>query len=137
MFMETERLGSFIRRKRRELEITQAGLAEQGKQTPSREVINAIAKVFKLPSSKLFTLLSEDEEKEVSPNGAQLERPKSRIPDLPPDPPLEPELQAILDDPNIGIFFSKPYLARLSNRQLRQIALNIKMMIDENEERGQ
>lgn len=63
------------------------------------------------------------------------EKPKSRIPDLPPDPPLEPELQAILDDPDLGIYFSGSYLGRLSNRQKRQIALNIKMMLEENEER--
>ncbi len=59
-------------------------------------------------------------------------RPKSRIPDLQDDPPLEEELAKYLQAP-YEVYFSKPYLSRLSNRQLRQIALQIKLMVEESE----
>lgn len=63
------------------------------------------------------------------------EKPKSRIPDLPPDPPLEPELLAAINDPRLGgIFYSKPYMSRLSNAQLRQIALDALTLIKEIED---
>ncbi|MBN9386551.1 MAG: helix-turn-helix transcriptional regulator, partial [Chloroflexi bacterium] len=50
------------------------------------------------------------------------EKPKSRIPDLPPDIELTPEQSAQLEDLIArGLLFSKPLYARLSNRQLLQI----------------
>jgi transcriptional regulator with XRE-family HTH domain len=75
----------------------------------------------------------------VEANPEPPQKPKSRIPDLPPDdPPLTPEEIAALNDPRLGgIFYSKPYLSRLSNRQLRQIALDALTLIEEINENEQ
>lgn len=65
-------------------------------------------------------------------------KPKSRIPDLPPDPPLEPELVAALNDPRLGgIFYSREGLSRLSNRMLRQVALDALQLLKDIEESEQ
>lgn len=95
---------------------------ESAKQYGRKETHEALAKVLGVSVSYL---LYGDEGK-----------PKSRIPDLPPDePPLTPDEIAALNDPRLGgIFYSKPYLSRLSNRQLRQIALDALSLIKEIEE---
>jgi transcriptional regulator with XRE-family HTH domain len=66
-------------------------------------------------------------------------KPKSRIPDLPPDdPPLTPEEIAALNDPRLGgVFYSKEGLSRLSNRMLRQVALDALSLLKEIEDREQ
>lgn len=69
-------------------------------------------------------------------------KPKSRIPDLPPDePPLTPEEIAALNDPRLGgVFYSREGLSRLSNRMLRQVALDALSLlkeIEDNEQNGQ
>lgn len=66
-------------------------------------------------------------------------KPKSRIPDLPPDdPPLTPEEKAALNDPRLGgIFYSRVGLSRLSNRMLRQVALDALSLLKDIEDMEQ
>jgi transcriptional regulator with XRE-family HTH domain len=66
-------------------------------------------------------------------------KPKSRIPDLPPDdPPLTPEEMAALNDPRLGgVFYSRNGLSRLSNRMLRQVALDALSLLKEIEDAEQ
>lgn len=95
-----------------------------------KEVAPKLAEALKTTESYLIFGVEAKPEHEL--------KPKSRIPDLPPDPPLEPELEAALNDPRLGgIFFSKLYMSRLTNRQLRQIALNALSILDEIERREQ
>jgi transcriptional regulator with XRE-family HTH domain len=139
--MDLKTFGEFIKNKRLQLNQTRevfsdkVGISasylnslERGLKNPSPDLISAIADYLEMKRGDLFSILA----------GGEPSKPKSRIPDLPPDPPLEPELEAVLNDPRLGgIFYSKPYLSRLSNRQLRQIALDalsLQKELDEGED---
>ncbi len=62
-------------------------------------------------------------------------RPKSRLTDIKDDDiEIEPELAKYITDPSIQIYFSKPYLSRLSNRMKRQLAMMIKLDVEGDEE---
>ncbi|MBA3829933.1 MAG: helix-turn-helix transcriptional regulator [Taibaiella sp.] len=139
--MNERRFGEYIKGKRLDLHQTRDVFAnhigisssylnaiERGTKTPSSELITVIARHIKMRSSDLFGILNDEE----------TEKPKSRIPDMPEDPPLTQEEIAALNDPRLGgIFYSKPYLSRLSNRQLRQIALDALTLIKEIDENEQ
>lgn len=134
--MTVDNLGEYIKNKRLDKHLTREKLAgilsisashlnaiERGLRIPSRDLMRSIAKELDIEIEVLYERLEGDgttELPKVEPT--QL---KSRIPDLPPDLPLEPELEAVLNDPRLGkIFYSKQYLARLSNAELRQLALD-------------
>ncbi len=75
----------------------------------------------------------------VEPKIEPPQKPKSRIPNLPlDDPPLTPEEMAALNDPRLGgVFYSKEGLSRLSNRMLRQVALDALSLLKEIEDNEQ
>jgi transcriptional regulator with XRE-family HTH domain len=139
--MNSNRLGEYLKAKRLENGLSRQALAgllhvslghinniERGDRLPSSTLMMAFEKQFGLKTGVLYSLLENENLVEESPI-----KPKSRIPDLPPDPPLEDDLMQYISDPKYGLYFSKPYLSKLSNRQLRQIALQIKLMVEEGE----
>jgi transcriptional regulator with XRE-family HTH domain len=141
--MNLKKFGEFIKEKRldlhqtREVFASHAGISssylnaiERGTKVPSSELITAIARHLKMRSSELFAILNDEDE---------IIKPKSRIPDLPPDdPPLTPEETAALNDPRLGgVFYSREGLSRLSNRMLRQVALDALSLLKEIEDREQ
>lgn len=144
-YMNAKRLGSFLKSKRLERGLSRQDLAsqlnvsfghinniERGDRMPSSSLMMAYAKTFGLTTGYLYNLLEEEnlENTQTEPG-----KPKSRIPDLPPDdPPLSQEKLDLLNDPRIGIMFSMNTLGQLSNRQLNQLVSQIEFFLEENEE---
>jgi transcriptional regulator with XRE-family HTH domain len=115
---------------------------ERGEKVPSTDTLRKIARVLGVKTSQFIDYMDDEAINKDQNSGSLLSsendkkpKPKSRIPDMPPDDlPLEDDLAQYINDPRYGLYFSKPYLSRLSNRQLRQIALQIKMMVEEEDE---
>lgn len=131
--MSEKSLGEYIKNKRLDKHLTRDKLAvilnitaghlnaiERGVRTPSRDLMRSIANEMELDIEVLYNLLENGTEEKLSQPDTT--KPKSRIPDLPPDIELTPEQSAQLEDLIArGLLFSKPLYARLSNRQLLQI----------------
>lgn len=145
--MSAEKLGSYIKNKRLDKHLTREKLAaglsisashlnaiERGLRTPSRDLMRSIAKELTLDTETLYEVLEGNEPGIDQPSDEPV-KPKSRIPDLPPDdPPLSQEKLDLLNDPRIGLMFSMNTLGQLSNRQLNQIVSQIEFFLEENEE---